>query len=49
MRQPQARQQRLMAFEEIGIVLQIAGNGFFFGFDGGEAACFSCAHRFKAP
>ena len=30
-RQPQARQQRLVALEEIRIALQIGGDGFLFG------------------
>ena len=36
MRQSQPRQQRLVAFEEFRIVLQIARDGFFFGFRGGS-------------
>ena len=44
MGQTKLRQHRMMTFEEIGIVLQIGGNRFFFCFYGCYAARFSCCH-----
>jgi hypothetical protein len=43
MGQPKTRKHRMMSFEKIRVVLQISGNGLFFGFHGRYTA--SCVNH----
>ncbi len=44
MGQAKACQHCMVTLKEIGIVLQISRNRFFFRFYGGDAASFPCCH-----
>ena len=43
-RQLQSRQHRLVALEELGMALQVAGDAFFFAVRRGKTASLSCRH-----
>jgi len=44
MRQLEPREHGLVALEELGMTLQIAGDAFFFAVRRGKPASFSCRH-----